>query len=126
MADQGMHVKFDGLDALFRQFDVATSKAVKYTEAAMKQTVAKAQATSKGLARVRTGFMRQNINIKPVKSSGSQVIGEYEAMAEYSSYNEYGTFKMSAQPFMRPGVTAATPFFYQTVKQALMRAGEGR
>ena len=115
----GIKVTFKGLDELFSKFNAAKSESLKATEIAMHATLAKAQQVSKGQARVRTGYMRANILIDGIKTSGGTVTGTYESKADYSSFNEYGTYKMSAKPFMRPGVSAATPFFYQRVKKAL-------
>lgn len=120
MADA--NVNWTGLDKLFAQFAVATEVAQKATEDAMKSTLAKAQQRSKALARVRTGYMKQNIQVSVEESSKEQVVGKIDAQADYSSYNEYGTFKMSAKPFIMPSVTATTPWFMSAVKLALIKA----
>ncbi|MDN2452525.1 HK97-gp10 family putative phage morphogenesis protein [Lactobacillus sp. UCMA15818] len=112
-------VEFSGLDKLFAQFESSKGKARNVTASAMKATVAKAQQTSQKVAPHRTGYLRNNIMVKPVKISGDTVTGEYDANADYSSFVEDGTYKMRAQPFMRPGVAAAKPFFYSTVEAAL-------
>ncbi|WP_338230743.1 HK97-gp10 family putative phage morphogenesis protein [Lactiplantibacillus paraxiangfangensis] len=117
-------VKWSGVDDLVNQLDLSQANADKYGKEAMKGVVAKAQRTAKSLARYRTGFMRNNINPKPVTGSGKAIVGTLISEAEYSSFNEYGTFKMSSKPFMRPAVSAATPFFYQSFEEALRKAGE--
>lgn len=48
--------------------------------------------------------MKNNIHAEAVKESGGAVTGTVRARAEYSSYVEYGTYKMRAQPYMRPAV----------------------
>lgn len=69
----------------------------------------KAEAGAEGArrrARVRTGAMRVGIQVVPIPG-GWRVI----STADYSAYNEYGTSRMAAQPFMRPSmddVRAAT------------------
>lgn len=116
-------ISWKGVDELMHQFDVSSANADKYTKEAMNGVVARAQRTAKSLSRVRTGYMRNNINVMPVTGSGKNITGTLIAEAEYSSFNEYGTYKMSAKPFMRPAATDATPYFYKEVEAALKRAG---
>jgi HK97 gp10 family phage protein len=54
-------------------------------------------------ARVDTGAMRDGINVAPLPEGGARV----ESPVDHSAYNEYGTSRMSAQPFMRPSMDAA-------------------
>ena len=58
-------------------------------------------ATSQGLARVDTGRMRSDVSISGGGDSRTMTWN-----AEYAIYNEFGTYKMSAQPFVRPGADA--------------------
>lgn len=51
-------------------------------------------------ARVDTGQMRNSITVTPTGKAGRRV----EAGAPHSGFNEFGTWKMSAQPFMRPSM----------------------
>lgn len=55
---------------------------------------------AKAFAPVDTGYMRDHI-----EKTKSGVVSR----APYSSYVEYGTYKMRAQPFMRPALSAAAP-----------------
>lgn len=104
------------------EFNAAPKVAIGATRSAMKSTLSKAQEVSKRNARVDTGYMRNNIDIDYIKVSGSTVTGRYVARAEYSSYNEYGTYKMSAKPFIRVGVAEAQPYFVSEIKRELARA----
>lgn len=104
------------------EFSAAPKASLEATRSAMKSTLSKAQEVSKRNARVRTGYMRNNIDIDYIKTSGSTVTGRYVARAEYSSYNEYGTYKMSAKPFIRVGVAEAQPYFVSEIKRELARA----
>lgn len=90
----------------------------------MKSTLSKAQEVSKRNARVDTGYMRNNIDIDYIKASGYTVTGRYVARADYSSYNEYGTYKMSAKPFIRVGVAEAHPYFISEIKRELAKAAK--
>lgn len=118
------NIKWDGIQKLYKECEIAGADAQKYTEDAMKDMLGKAQEKSKTLARVDTGFMQDNINVKVLESNRDRVVGEIRSEAEYSSYNEFGTYKMSAKPFIRPSVSASTPWFYSSVKQALKKAGK--
>jgi HK97 gp10 family phage protein len=51
---------------------------------------------AQGKARVDTGYMRDNIKITETTPTSVTVVSE----ADYSIYNEEGTSRMSAQPFM--------------------------
>lgn len=118
------NIKFKGVDKLLDEFDITRKELVPYSVEAMKTSLSRAVEKSKGLARVDTGYMRNNIQQDEVKEEHGVVTGKYVARADYSSYNEYGTYKMSAQPFMRPSVAAMTPFFYKAVKDALNKAAK--
>lgn len=118
------NIKWTGLDDLINQFNAAPKTAIGATKSAMKSTLSKAQEVSKRNARVDTGYMRNNIDIDYIKASGLTVIGRYVARADYSSYNEYGTYKMSAKPFMRVGVADAKPYFISEMKRELAKAAK--
>ena len=118
------NIKWTGLDDLISQFNAAPKTAIGATKSAMKSTLSKAQEVSKRNARVDTGYMRNNIDIDYIKASGLTVIGRYVARADYSSYNEYGTYKMSAKPFMRVGVADAKPYFISEMKRELAKAAK--
>lgn len=52
-------------------------------------------------ARVDTGFMRDSVDYY---IDGTTL--HFECDVDYAEYNEYGTYKMDAQPFMEPGLDA--------------------
>lgn len=116
------NIKWTGLNNLMNEFNAAPKASLEATRSAMKSTLSKAQEVSKRNARVDTGYMRNNIDIDYIRVSGSTVTGRYVARAEYSSYNEYGTYKMSAKPFIRVGVAEAQPYFVSEIKRELARA----
>lgn len=116
------NIKWNGLNELLSEFNAAPKASLEATKSAMKSTLSKAQEVSKRNARVDTGYMRNNIDIDYIKASGSTVTGRYVARADYSSYNEYGTYKMSAKPFIRVGVAEAHPYFISEIKHELAKA----
>jgi hypothetical protein len=72
--------------------------------AALNQAGQIAERTAQGLARVRTGFMRDSVYvITDVRQSGEMVLIVGDS-ASYAIYNEVGP---NAQPFIRPGGDAA-------------------
>ena len=117
-------IKWNGLKELLSEFNAMPKASLEATRSAMKSTLSKAQEVSKRNARVDTGYMRNNIDIDYIKASGSTVTGRYVARADYSSYNEYGTYKMSAKPFIRVGVADAQPYFISEIKRELAKAAK--
>lgn len=115
----GMNVEFSGLDKLLKSFDASKTRARKDTFKAVERTVKQAQANSKAVAAVDTGFMKAHINTRPTENHGDVITGWYESETPYGGYVEYGTRKMAAQPYMRPGTKQAEQFFYQELRRLL-------
>jgi HK97 gp10 family phage protein len=65
------------------------------------------EAHAKGRAPVDTGNLKSSIEATSTGALSAQV----NAGAEYGIYQEYGTYKMSAQPFMVPAAEAVRPMF---------------
>jgi HK97 gp10 family phage protein len=63
------------------------------------KTVFDIEADAKSLAPVRTGNLRNSIN-----SDVNGLTGEVGPTADYGGYVEYGTWKMSPQPYMGPAL----------------------
>jgi len=53
------------------------------------------------LVRVRTGYLQSTIYYRV-----SGMVLEFGATADYASYNEFGTWRMAPQPFIRPALDA--------------------
>lgn len=51
-------------------------------------------------AAVDTGYMREHTHARKTGENSASV----EATAPYSGYVEFGTYKMAAQPFIRPAI----------------------
>jgi len=71
--------------------------------AAMEVVGADMKDMARSLARVRTGFMRDSIYVEVDPAALTMNFG---ASADYSAFNEFGTRRMSAQPFIRPAFDA--------------------
>ncbi|MDM7455481.1 HK97-gp10 family putative phage morphogenesis protein [Lacticaseibacillus paracasei] len=120
MAD--INVKWSGLDNLIEELGVTAGATIEAAASAMKITTGQVQATAKQVAPKRTGYMANNISVDPVKKTATSVTGTVNAKADYSSFVEFGTYKMSAQPFIRPAVSAAQSLFIKTTIDKLKEA----
>lgn len=73
------------------------------------------EAQAKGYAPVDTGYLRGAIMASPTGMLSAKV----NAGAEYSVYQEYGTYKMGAQPFMVPAAETVRPRFIAAMRQVV-------
>lgn len=119
MANSDFHIDFKGLPGLLQQFQVAGDNAQQATEDVMRTTLGRTQRRAKQLAPVRTGFMQNSIEVYITESTKARVMGEINAEADYSSFNEFGTYKMPARPFVAPAVKASEAWFNSTMKKKL-------
>lgn len=117
-----INVTWSGLDSLMEQLGTTAAKTIEAAASAMKLTTGQVQATAKQVAPKRTGYMANNISVEPVKKTATSVTGTVNAKADYSSFVEFGTYKMSAEPFMRPAVSAAQSLFIKTTMDKLKEA----
>jgi len=53
---------------------------------------------------VDTGELRDSTHAVPAEIIGMQVVGAVEATAGHAPFIEFGTYKMAAQPFLRPSL----------------------
>jgi HK97 gp10 family phage protein len=69
-------------------------------------------------APVATGFLRSSIQVESVKTGKEAqiVVG-----AEYGRFVEYGTYKMSAQPFLNPALEADKQAFFDDMGRGLIK-----
>jgi len=117
MAD--INVTWSGLDKLMEELGATAGATIEAANSAMKTTTGQVRDQAKQIAPKRTGNMANNIIAEPVKKTAASVTGTVNAKADYSSFVEFGTYKMSAQPFMRPAVSAAQSFFIKTTMDKL-------
>ena len=113
------NVTWDGINDLIAQLGLKHEEVVEAAAKAMEMTVAKTQVRAQSNAPVRTGFLKSNIHVEPVEKKTDQVIGTIKSDADYSSFVEFGTFKMSAQPFMRPAFTYGWGVFLRSEMNVL-------
>jgi HK97 gp10 family phage protein len=84
--------------------------------AAMQKAGQVAESTAQGLARVRTGFMRDSVFIVTDVVDG-QIVLIVGDSAPYAVFNELGTIFMSAQPFIRPAGDRAAQLLPELLAQ---------
>ena len=72
---------------------------------------------AKSLVRVRTGILRSTIYHK-----ATGLVLDFGATADYASYNEFGTSRMSAQPFMRPALDASEQRLLDAIRVGCLNA----
>jgi len=117
-----INVKWSGLDKLMEELGVTAEATIEAAASAMKTTTGKVQAQAKHIAPKRTGYMANNILVEPVKKTTTSVTGTVNAKADYSSFVEFGTYKMSAEPFIRPAVSDGQSLFIKTTMDKLKEA----
>jgi HK97 gp10 family phage protein len=94
----------------------AGPKATALASVAVRKTALDIEADAKTLAPVDTGNLRNSIG-----SDIQELSAEVGPTASYSAYLEYGTSKMSAQPFMGPAFERRAP----GLEQVLGKIAEG-
>lgn len=66
-----------------------------------------------------TGNMLNSVNADQVEDGGlTRFVGPH---TDYAIYNEMGTYKMAARPFLQPAVEQARPVFLRNLQRVLKR-----
>lgn len=82
------------------------------------ETVAAATLRAQVLAPRDTGFMANTIQFEPAEAVASGVSAMFgNWTAEYTLWNEIGTSRMPARPFLRPAADAEFPQVGERIKQ---------
>ena len=76
------------------------------------------EAYAKTLAPVDTGALRAGIHTEPTDDDLAVIVGD---AVEYGIYQEFGTYKMAAQPFMIPAVERAQPQYTKMWRELFNR-----
>ena len=113
------NVTWSGLDKLMAELNVTAGATIEAAASAMETTTGQVRDQAKQIAPKRTGNMANNITAEPVKKTTTSVTGTVNAKADYSSFVEFGTYKMSAQPYIRPAVSDGQSVFIKTTTDKL-------
>jgi len=74
---------------------------------------------AKGFAPYKTGFLRDGIKSTVIRK-GVDIIGRITSTAPYSVYQEFGTVRHRAQPFMIPALTKNRDFIELKLGDAVL------
>ena len=99
-----------GVTAYGAQLGRAGYRATKLAAAVVAKTTFDCQRVAKQMAPVDTGALRAGI-----QADVWGLVGEVVSTAEYSAFQEYGTWKMRAHPFMGPAREKVTPGFVKAM-----------
>jgi len=86
-------------------------------EAELDPVGAEMEAHARSLVRVRTGYLQSTIY-----HMASGLVLDFGATADYASYNEFGTPRMSPQPFIRPALDASSQKLLAAILTGCMNA----
>lgn len=80
------------------------------TVAAINETMGACIVMAKGLVRKKTLVLQGSIRLTPAVQSGFRIIGVWGSFdVSYAIWQEIGTSKMSAQPYLRPSADTFYP-----------------
>ena len=116
-----MAVEIKGLDSLMRKLDRMGGNVLDALEKATKQTALAAQADARDNAPVDTGNLKQSISTEHERSIEAATSTVYTNV-EYGLYQEMGTVKMAAHPYMMPALNANKSTFEQLARKELKTA----
>jgi HK97 gp10 family phage protein len=87
-----------------------------HTRQAVKRNADELRDEMKRRAPVDTGELKNSITSTSVTAGKTATV---DVGAEHGIYNEYGTYKMAAQPFFHPAVEAIWPNFLKDVGRSV-------
>ena len=116
-----MAIEIKGLDSLMHKLDRMGGNVLDALEKATKQTALAAQADARDNAPVDTGNLKQSISTEHERSTEAATSTVYTNV-EYALYQEMGTVKMAAHPYMMPALNANKSTFEQLARKELETA----
>ena len=102
------------LNALTASLVKAESTAKTMAGMAVAKTALDCEAAAKRHAPVDTGALRNSIG---TSIAGDRMSAEIGPTVNYGAYVEFGTSRMSAQPYMGPAMDEVTPGFVSALEQ---------
>lgn len=112
-----MSVKINGTEELMKHLD-----SVQNVDSKLKRVIKTNTANLQGMAQrgatVDTGYMKSKIT-QSIKDGG--MTGNVASEAPYSIHVEFGTFKQTAKPFMRPALNHVSPIFKTEITNAVKK-----
>lgn len=96
-----VHIDVSGVFKLGASLDASAAAGLEASSRAVRKTAMDIEADAKDLAPVDTGFLRNSISTS-VRGSATTATAEVGPTADYGIYQELGTSKMAAQPYLAP------------------------
>lgn len=115
------------LRTLAKELGEAPKAAGHLTRAVVRKTAKDVEHTAKLLAPVDTGNLKSSIGTSDLRAMGTSgsIEAEVRATANYAVYQELGTSRMAAQPFMGPAADKHSPAFEAAMAEVMARAVSG-
>lgn len=109
----------ENLESLFKKLDKLGKDAIKPVERGLEKSTKTMVGKAKLLTRVDTGTLRSSI-IDEQESSSEKVTSQFGTNIEYGIFNELGTSKMSAQPFITPAFESTKGDIARNIRKELV------
>ena len=109
-------VKIEGTEKLNKKLKQALEKDLKATRKAVYFAVLKAEQKAKRVCPVDTGRSKSSITHKVEGLSG-----EVGTNVHYAPYVEFGTRKMKAQPYLKPGGEEGLEYLKKKIEEILKK-----
>lgn len=115
-----MGIDASGMRSLSRDLRAAGEKAGPLVSLVVRKTALDTERDAKTLAPVDTGNLRSSIGTD-VTDTGSSVAAEIGPTADYGLFQEVGTSRMAAQPYMGPALDRNGPLMEAAFDQIIDR-----
>ncbi len=107
-------MSFKGIDQLVKHLDKAAS--LKDVQHVVKSNGANLTKKMQQLAPIDTGYLKRSIKMSLTDGGFSAEVGPY---ANYASYLEYGTRKMTKKPFIKPSFNIQKEVFTRDLERLM-------
>lgn len=116
-----MAVQIEGMDKLIAKLNALGGNAINALTEAIGTTILSAQGDAVAHAPVDTGALKLSIASSMERDSDS-VTGVVFTNSPYAAYQEFGTSRMAAHPYMMPALNENKPVFEKQAKTELEKA----
>lgn len=100
----GIKIEVTGVKELQAKLLTISTKLPSIVAQAVSEGAGVVENSAKSKVRVKTGNLKNSIEQKNKTQTSSKVSVDIGTDVDYAAPNEYGTSKMSAQPFLRPAL----------------------
>lgn len=111
-----MQVTITGLPAILKNFEKAHADMPQYFKNAMSNSVTKIRSDAQAIVPVRTGMLKKSIT---VRTDSNPLMGWVLVGQPYGIYVEEGTWKMRAQPYLKPSLLSNLDYINDQFKRAM-------